>query len=207
MTTPSKNQLIFQRNHLHTSGLDLLLTQFAAANALPPEFVFAIASRETNCVNELGDIQNGEAHGVGIIQIDVQHPIAQQARDSGSWKTDPGPLINFGTALLAANILQVKHVLPNLTDPNDILRVAAAGYNCGVGRAIQASNQGDPDKFTTDGDYGQDVIARMLIFQDILAVNTAPPASPPDPTNAADPTSPADPTSAPDPTSPPDPGN
>ncbi len=173
MPTPSQDILVTQLARLRNSGFDLLLTQFAAANGLPTAFVFAIASRETNCTNELGDIQNGQAHGVGIIQIDVQHPIAQQARDSGTWRTDPGPLINFGTTLLSADVIQVKHVLPNLTDPNDILRVAAAGYNCGIGRAIQAEAQGNADKFTTGGDYGQDVINRMQIFQNILAVNTA----------------------------------
>jgi hypothetical protein len=184
MPTPAKAILLNQRNRLHTSGLDLLLTQFGTANGLPTEFIFAIASRETNCTNELGDIQNGQAHGVGIIQIDVQHPIAQQARDSGTWQTNPGPLINFGCTLLAADIIQVKHVLPNLTDPHAILRVAAAGYNCGIGRAIQAAGQGNPDKFTTGGDYGQDVIARMLIFQDILAANVASAATTPaDPAN------------------------
>ena len=39
----------------------------------PPTFFMAIASRETNCINELGDFQHGEFHGVGIIQIDIQH--------------------------------------------------------------------------------------------------------------------------------------
>lgn len=184
MPTPPQSILANQLTRLHNSGFDLLLTQFAAANALPTAFVFAIASRETNCTNELGDIQNGQAHGIGIIQIDVQHPIAQQARDSGTWQTNPGPLINFGTSLLATDVIQVQHVLPNLTDPNDVLRVVAAGYNCGIGRAIQAANQGDPDKFTTGGDYGQDVINRMLIFQNLLAMNTQTPAPAPAPSPA-----------------------
>ena len=173
MPTPSKDQLLIQRNRLHTNGFDLLLAQSGAAHGLPTAFMFAIASRETNCTNMLGDIQNGQAHGVGIIQIDIQHPIALQARDSGTWQTNPGPLIDFGTTLLAADIIQVKHVLPNLTNLNDVLRIAAAGYNCGIGRAIQAAGQGNPDRSTTGGDYGQDVIARMLIFQDLLTVNPA----------------------------------
>jgi hypothetical protein len=71
---------------------------------------------------------------------------------------------------LAADIIQVKHVLANVIATNEILRVAAAGYNCGIGRAIQAAGQGNPDEFTTGGDYGKDVIARMTIFQDMLAV-------------------------------------
>ena len=170
MPTPSKDILVTQLRRLRKNGFDLLLTHFGAANGLPTAFLFAIASRETNCQNILGDVQGGQAHGVGIIQIDIQHPIALQARDSGTWQTNPGPLIDFGTTLLAADLIQVKHVLPSLSVTNDALRVAASGYNCGIGKAIQAAGQGDPDKFTTGGDYGRDVIARMTIFQDLLTV-------------------------------------
>jgi hypothetical protein len=169
MPTPSQDQLLLQLRRLRSSGFDILLTQFGTANNLDTAFLYAIASRETNCANILGDKQADGLHGVGIIQIDIQHPIALAARDSGTWQTNPGPLISFGATLLAGNIIQVKHVLPNLTASNDILRVAAAGYNCGVGRAIQGASQGNPDKFTTGGDYGTDVIARMAIFQNLLA--------------------------------------
>lgn len=170
MPTPSQDQLLIQLRRLRTSGLDLLLAEFGAANNLTTAFIFAIASRETNCQNILGDKQADGFHGVGVIQIDIQHPIALAARDSGSWQTSPGPLIKFGCTLLAADIIQVKHVLPQLSATNDILRVAASGYNCGIERAIRAAGQGNADKFTTGGDYGQDVVARMTMFQDILAV-------------------------------------
>jgi hypothetical protein len=169
----TKAQIAAQLKGLRTSGFDLLLTQFGAANGLTTAFVFAIASRETNCTNILGDFNKGQAHGVGIMQIDIQHPIALHARDSGTWKTNPAPLIDFGTSLLASNIIQVKHVLAGLTEANDILRVAAAGYNCGIDTAIKGAQQGNPDKFTTGGQYGSDVIARMVIFQSLLTVTTA----------------------------------
>jgi hypothetical protein len=170
MPTPSKDQLLTQVRRLRTSGFDLLLAEFGSANNIPTSFMFAIASRETNCRNILGDKQADGFHGVGIVQIDIQHPIALAARDSGTWQTNPGPLINFGATLLAADIIQVKHVLASLTDPNKILRVVAAGYNCGIQRAIQAAGQGNPDKPTTGGDYGRDVVARMTILQGLLAV-------------------------------------
>jgi hypothetical protein len=170
MPTPSQDQLLTQLRRLRSSGLDLLLTEFGAANNLATAFVFAIASRETNCKNILGDKQADGFHGVGIIQIDIQHPIALAARNSGNWQTNPGPLIDFGCTLLAADIIQVKHVLPQLNATNNILRVAAAGYNCGIERAIRSAGEGNPDKLTTGGDYGQDVIARMTMFQDMLTV-------------------------------------
>lgn len=195
MPTPPPSEIQAQFAHLRSTGLDTLLATHATANGFPRSFLFAIASRETNCQNILGDIENDQAHGVGIIQIDVQHPIAQQARDSGSWKTNPEPLIDFGAKLLAANLVQVKHILVDLrspTDkfvnngPNDLLRVTASGYNCGVSRAITAARTGgDCDPFTTGKDYGRDVIARMALFEALLAppathavavpLNSAPP--------------------------------
>ena len=146
-----------------------MLAQFAEANDLPRTFFFAIASRETNCKNILGDVRADGPHGVGIVQIDIQHPIARQARDSGSWQTNPAPLIEFGAKLLSADIVQVKHILPKLQG-NDILKVAASGYNCGIAQAIRSagSASGDSDVFTTGKDYGKDVIARMLIFDQLL---------------------------------------
>src|SRR5579871_353867 len=172
MATPPQSQLLIQLQRLQATGFDVLLTQFAQANGLPPSFFFAIASRETNCRNILGDVQEDGAHGVGIIQIDIQHPIAKQARDTGSWKTNPAPLIEFGAKLLSADIIQVKHILPALQG-DDILKVAASGYNCGIARAIRAAGfaSGDSDIFTTGKDYGADVIARMTIFDRLLATS------------------------------------
>jgi hypothetical protein len=170
VATPSTAQLQIQLNRLNTTAFADMLAQFAEANNLPKSFLYAIASRETNCKNILGDVQADGPHGVGIIQIDVQHPIARQARDSGSWKTNPAPLVEFGAKLLSADIVQVMHILPSFQG-NDILKVAASGYNSGITRALRAasSSSGDSDTFTTGKDYGKDVIARMLIFDQLLA--------------------------------------
>jgi len=71
----TKDQIAAQLQLLRKTGFDLKLASQAGANGFAPEFFFAIASRETNCVNKLGDVQGGVAHGVGIVQIDIQHPI------------------------------------------------------------------------------------------------------------------------------------
>lgn len=146
-----------------------MLSQSAQNNQLPVAFFYAIASRETNCKNILGDIRDDGAHGVGIVQIDIQHPIARAARDSGTWQTNPSPLVEFGAKLLAANLVQVQHILPAL-DANAALKITASGYNCGIGRAIKAasSSSGDSDTYTTGKDYGKDVMARMAIFESLL---------------------------------------
>src|SRR5258705_11838404 len=110
MPTPTKAQLLNQLNRIRENGFAARLEQQATAQGLPTNFFFAIASRETNCVNMLGDGN----HGVGIVQIDIQHPIALKARDTGSWKTNPDPLLEFGARLLAGNLSQATEKFPEL---------------------------------------------------------------------------------------------
>ena len=164
----TKNQALNQLHSLRHTEFAQKLEEQATAHDFPTPFFMAIASRETNCINELGDFQHGEFHGVGIIQIDIQHPIAREARDSGSWKTNPEPLLEFGAQLLANNIAQARKALPHFND-QQLLKVAASGYNCGIARAITGAKHGDSDKATTLKNYGRDVIARMAIFEELIA--------------------------------------
>jgi hypothetical protein len=168
MPTPSKSTLLNQLHSLRHTGFAQQLEQKAAAHGLTTAFFFAIASRETNCLNILGDFQHGEFHGVGIVQIDIQHSIARQARDSGSWKTNPGPLLDFGAQMLADNIKKAKQEFPSLGEQPQ-LKIAASGYNCGMGNAIKGANHGDSDMLTTGHDYGRDVMTRMAIFEELVA--------------------------------------
>jgi len=165
---PSKNELLNQLHSLRHTGFAPKLQERAMAHGFPVPFFFAIASRETNCINELGDFQHEEFHGVGIIQIDIQHPIARQARDSGTWKTDPDPLIEFGAQIIQNNINKAKQTFPNLGEQQQ-LKIAASGYNCGMHRAITGTQHGDSDKLTTGKNYGRDVITRMGIFEELIA--------------------------------------
>ncbi|HEX3463849.1 MAG TPA: hypothetical protein VHS78_07360 [Candidatus Elarobacter sp.] len=164
---PTKSQILSQLHSLRHTGFFDMLSKHAQAHGFPAAYFFAIASRETNCVNELGDFQGGEFHGVGIVQIDIQHDIARQARDSGSWKTNPEPLIEFGAGVLANGIAQAKQAFPNFTEQQS-LKIAASGYNAGIGRAIAGAQSGDSDKPTTGRDYGRDVMTRTAIFEELL---------------------------------------
>lgn len=164
----TQQDIVIQLNRLRQSGFYTLLSQQAEANNFAPSFFFAIASRETNCVNELGDMQADGAHGIGIVQIDVQHPIARQARDSGSWQTNPAPLVTFGAQLLAQNIRQAQQTFPTLTAEQQ-LKIAAGGYNCGMGNAIAGQHNGDSDQRTTGRNYGADVMRRKALFEQLLA--------------------------------------
>ena len=164
----TKMQVLNQLHSLRHTGFAPKLEHHATAHGFPTSFFFAIASRETNCLNILGDPQHGEFHGVGIVQIDIQHPIARQARDSGSWKTNPDPLIEFGAQLLEVNIQRATARLPNLNQQQH-LKIAASGYNCGIERAINGALHGDSDLHTTGHDYGRDVVTRMAIFEELIA--------------------------------------
>ena len=61
MNTPTKKELLNQLHSLRQTGFAQKLDQFANAHSFPTPFFFAIASRETNCINELGDPQNASS--------------------------------------------------------------------------------------------------------------------------------------------------
>lgn len=168
MPTPTRSQLAWQLRALRKTRLFALLEAAAAAHGLELSFVLAIGSRESNLRNLLGDKRNGEYHGVGLMQIDVQHEIARAARDNGSWRTHPAALIDYGAAILAHNLAAVRAALPGYTD-EQVRRVACSAYNCGLGPAIAESLQGNSDALTTDKDYGHDCAARYAIFKELLA--------------------------------------
>ena len=166
---PGKSELQAELRLLRESGFEAKLAQEAMAQGFAPEFFFAIASRETNCVNRLGDVQRGEAHGVGILQVDVQHGIAKDARDDGSWKAYPEPLIAFAAQLLAENVRQARKAFPR-AGGDEVLKIAASAYNCGISAAVAgARNRGDSDRRTTGRNYGADVMGRMKIFAELMA--------------------------------------
>jgi hypothetical protein len=75
----TKRELLNQLHSLEHKGFATLLATGAQKHGLSVPYLYAIASRETNCINELGDFRGGEFHGVGIIQIDIQHKIARDA--------------------------------------------------------------------------------------------------------------------------------
>jgi hypothetical protein len=167
-----KSELQIELQRLRVSGLDGVLTEQAEAHGLPPVLLFAIASRETNCVNRLGDWQDGEAHGVGIVQIDIQHAAARQARDDGSWRTNPAPLIALGAELLGDNLRRARQEFPG-AGADEQLKIAASGYNCGMGAAMAGARKGDSDQCTSGRDYGADVMARMKVFAELMEQQSA----------------------------------
>lgn len=145
----------------------------AGKHNLPLAFVCAICSRETNCDNKLGDFRGGVYHGVGVMQIDIQHEIARVAIADRTWKEHPEPLIEFGCALLATTLRQIKTHDPALNEEG-WLKFTAAAYNAGWGGAIRGHNEGDCDRYTTGHNYGHDVLQRMDAFQRALEAGPRP---------------------------------
>ena len=144
----------------------------AGKHNLPLAFVCAICSRETNCDNILGDFRGGVYHGVGVMQIDIQHEIAREAIADRTWKEHPGPLIDFGCALLEADSMRAAAILG--FEGADLMRFTAAAYNAGFGGALRGHHEGDCDRHTTGRNYGHDVMQRMLAFEKALAIGPRP---------------------------------
>ncbi len=165
--TPTSDILRAQLDRLRARSLLAPLQESAGHAGLRLPYVCAIASRETNCRNELGDFRLGEYHGVGLMQIDIQHAYARQQRDSGEWQTHPEKLIGFGCLILAEGLRSIKTKLHDAL-PLDLLKIAAAAYNCGIGPALAGHAEGDCDRRTTGHDYGHDVMARMSVFATLL---------------------------------------
>lgn len=144
-----------------TSGNWLLAKLKAGANEYHLDFawVLAVASRETNCVNMSGD----GGHGHGPMQLDDRSHMIP-----AGWQQDPSEIIRLCCALLASYMVQVQQALPHLQG-DQILKVTASAYNCGVGRAVEGSrDHGDSDYHTTGQDYGMQVMARRKKFAELL---------------------------------------
>lgn len=163
---PSTASLRAQVDQLAADGLAPMLRKHADRVGLPVSLLYAVASRETDGRNILGDGGNG----VGLMQIDARHhPLARHFRDTGRWRDDPEPLIAYAATLLADGLAQARATLPGYPAQAQ-LHVALGAYNCGLQALTIASNGGrDPDACTTGNNYAQDVLMRMAGFEELLA--------------------------------------
>jgi hypothetical protein len=167
VSTSSLNLYKAELQKARDKGWFPLFKTAAQRHQLELAYLLAIASRETNMRNMLGDAE----HGVGLMQIDIRfHDIARQAKQSGSWSTNPGPLIDYGANLLAQNIKWANEKWGDLggTDGRGWLKIAASAYNAGRGGATRGVLRGNSDQYTTGQDYGRDVLQRMDIFAYLL---------------------------------------
>src|SRR5262249_26410841 len=143
------------------------ICRLAWQHALPVAFVVAIASRETNCHNVLGDYRDGVPHGVGLMQVDIQHGLARQMRDDGLWVKEPDKLIDYACGMLWDLRQHVEAIEPDV-DEGSALRMTAAAYNAGWEGMLRGHAEGNCDRHTTGQDYGADVLRRKAVFEAVI---------------------------------------
>lgn len=148
--------------------------------------LLAMASRETNMTNVVGGgyfDDHGQWHTTGTDRglYQFNAPIHERwlrsvrgcasgsyaevymPEDGGAFPEGRVPGLTASTkkaiAILRFNITYArKQGIPEF----DLVRVAVAGWNSGVGTSINAYKQkGDPDYYTTGKDYSRDVLERQ----------------------------------------------
>lgn len=139
---------------------------FAAIEAqheLPYMLLFAVASRETNMTNEVGD--NG--HGHGMFQLDDRSHTIPPGFDSNV----------VVQATTAAGMLKSL-----ITHYNGNVLYAACAYNCGIGGTDSGIRlHSNPEYNTAHGNYGTDVINRMMYLWYPHTGSMVPPVATPPP--------------------------
>jgi hypothetical protein len=149
-----KQQLGAARAH----GWLSVIAQAEQRHSLSAGLLLAIASRETNMTDEVGD----EGHGRGLFQIDDRSHADFLAREGagGPGATPPIPAAaDYAASMLASSLAGGKS---SGVAANMLVKFACSAYNAGMGNAWSGyHDHGDSDRFTTGGDYGQDVIERL----------------------------------------------
>lgn len=108
---------------------------------------------------------DGLGWGRGLMQIDYQNDFGK----TGPWR-DAAQNIEFGTALLAANI---AHFTTHPLNGFDPVAAGVAAYNCGIGAVTRAWHNGEPiDRYTTGKNYSSDVLGRRAWFASLGAKAT-----------------------------------
>jgi hypothetical protein len=154
------------------------LVSFAAAAKdydWPVELVMAIASRETNMKNEVGD----RGHGYGLMQVDVGTD--PTFCHSGAWQ-DPHASIERGVQILeskrtlvgrgvgkAMSVGGYRFTGKAFASQDELNQVAVAAYNCGLWAYYCFSRGESVDKFDTGHDYSSDVLERAKTFAELIA--------------------------------------
>lgn len=134
-------------------GWDKFFEKSAAKYSIPVAALMAIASRETNMQNIVGD--NG--NGFGICQIDRRSHKAWIDTHTGG--LNPETNIDYGASILREN----------LNAFNFDYKSAFAAYNHGISGVTASIRRGeDVDTHTTGHDYGANVVLRMQVFEKML---------------------------------------
>lgn len=156
-------------------GYDDAFKREAEKRGIRPEVLAAIASRESNMRNIIGD----GGRGAGLMQVDIGTDAAFKA--SGAWK-DAFAGIAKGADVLREKMdwlvkmagketsvtdragNKYKFTVPKL-EGEELERTAIAMYNSGAFAPYHVSKGRSPDYGTTGKDYSADVLKRAEVFK------------------------------------------
>src|SRR5262245_29270916 len=150
------DQLAEQVRRARARGWTPIMLKAEKRHNLPAGLLFAVASRET----DMNDIVGDKGHGRGLFQIDDRfHGEWLAAHGAPGQATTPrvADAADFAASMLASNLVFGKQ---NGVATADRLRFACSAYNAGPGGALAGHQQGDCDRKTTGRDYGRDVLER-----------------------------------------------
>lgn len=157
---PPRSALVEQFNRARANGWIEFFVEAARTFNWPVALLMAIASRETNIRNILGD----GGHGHGIMQIDDRS--FPRFTSSGEWRV-PRLNIRMGGQVLSGkrSFLSSRSGLTG----DALVRASVAAYNGGEGAVLQAVRRGaSVDSVTTQRNYSADVLERASVFRELL---------------------------------------
>jgi peptidoglycan hydrolase-like protein with peptidoglycan-binding domain len=155
------DQLAEQVGRARARGWAPIMRKAEKQHMLPAGLLLAVASRETDMEDIVGD----KGHGRGLFQIDDRfHADWLAAHGASSPATTPklADAADFAASMLESNLAFARQ---NDVPVADQLRFACSAYNAGPGGALAGHRSGDCDKKTTGGDYGRDVLERLGAIQ------------------------------------------
>ena len=155
------DQLADQVGRARTRGWASTMRKAEKRHNLPAGLLLAVASRETDMEDIVGD----KGHGRGLFQIDDRfHGDWLAAHGAPGPATTPriGDAAEFAASMLESNL---DFAFQNGVSAADRLRFACSAYNAGPGGALAGHQRGDCDRKTTGGDYGRDVLERLDAIQ------------------------------------------
>ncbi|HSE17756.1 MAG TPA: transglycosylase SLT domain-containing protein [Pyrinomonadaceae bacterium] len=157
---PSRSVLLTQLNRTRSRGWLPFFNDAASQFSFPVALLLAIASRESNIQNILGD----GGHGRGIMQIDDRS--FPDFANSGRWR-DPRLNILMGARVLSG---KQRFLSQRGVDADVLKRASVAAYNSGEGNVLRAIRRGlSVDTFTANRNYSADVLGRAAVFSELLS--------------------------------------
>jgi hypothetical protein len=153
-------QLKSQVDGAKRDGLAAVCLAAERSRSLPAGLLLAVASRETNCVNKVGD----GGFGRGVFQIDYRAHRAWLDEHAGPDGMPPIPVAaEYAAGILASGLAAAKRLQ---LAGDSAIKFGAAAYNAGEGGATQGLREhGNPDHRTAHGNYGDDVLTRLQLIQ------------------------------------------